>query len=208
MEPRVKEKNFFVRGEYLTAGLIGILILTIFGGGIFLFKNISPVPTQSPKPQSADVLSAAATPVPQETVQPPPVNTPVGPQALVSTPKPTKSPTPKPSISPSASPTSSVSPSPSAIADSSPSISLSEPSNDASVSGQLKIKGSASGSDLKSVSLYINEVFQEKKTDSLSSYEFTWDSTKQPNGKYTIKVEAENNGGAKKSSSVDVNTHN
>lgn len=216
MEP-VRRKTFTVRGDYVTAGLIGLLVITVFAGGIFLFKNIAPNAEELPKSStSPDVLSAVATP--QPTQEPIFNQTPVGPTTPVSTPKatPKKTPSPSPSATasatPSTSPSSSPSPTPTSTpADTDPTISLDQPSSDASISGQTIVKATASdpNGDLKSVTLYVDENQKESKTassSSSSSYEFTWDgsSTKADNP-HVIKVEAEDNAGHKKSVSVSVN---
>jgi len=108
MEP-IKEKNFFVKGEYLTVGLIGMLILTIFGGGIFLFHNIAPASSQEIPQASSNVLGATNHITPQEVPQSPFY----GPQSKATPsakPSPTKTPTPSPSASATASPSPSPSP--------------------------------------------------------------------------------------------------
>jgi hypothetical protein len=219
-EKPIKEKSWFVKGEYLTAGLIGVLILTIFGGGIFLFHSLgSPASTETiPTASSPDVLGAQTkTPqpvgdVPQEVTDIPGPVTPVIPPKPTPKSSPSKSPTPSPSTS--ASPTASPSTSPSPSASSSPDISINiiSPSSDANVSGKdVKVTATASGPTIDSVSLYVgdenggNEKFIS--SDTSSPYEFTWDTTTTSNGKYTLKAEAKS-GSQLKSASVKVNVTN
>jgi len=88
-----------------------------------------------------------------------------------------------------------------------PKVAITEPVNNATVSGQVNIKATASDDKgVQKVEFYIDGAL--KKTASASPYEYTWDSANVSNGTHKILTKAYDTSGNTASAEVTVNVSN